>query len=628
MLAMVPAPSGRPGGGGRQERTGSTSTRSRPGGRGTDANRCTERHVVGSAHRPRAVDGAAHLHRRRGGRSQCGAIGLRVRTRHHGQRAEGGKSEGQAHLGLGAGEHPGVGRNGGDDGRVTRLAGLDDHTPRGPVPRRSHRRHATRGAPREPGARAPAPRPESAGRAAPSRTPRTPRHRRRPPGATQPRCPPRPGLGGPGRPPRRRPPPDPTPRPPPHRSRASRSSPTRVTPRRNAFMRVAPQCAQTTGRSSPQRRQRRSGGPAPAAGATPGAVSTGLPRRGLADELERGATGLTARQLPARRAREQPHPSRPVDDAHHPAPRLGGDVAHQAHQALGEEPRARVVTPAVDDLDHGPAPTFDGAGRDDERSEGQDLEGGTRRNRARTARRYAGPVRPPPPTPPMWGHVLRDTPRRARRARRRRPAVAPERRRRRALPPPHSHRRAPWPSRRGAAPPPRPPPGVDAPPWPPLADPGRGRARRHRPRRAGAGPPRPVPRATGRRPVPAGRPRSPLRGRRHRPVRSSTRARARAGARASRRRGAGARSGPPTPTRRSARTTPRDRPSAMPPRWRCRAPRGEAPSPARWRWAATPHRGQARHRPRRPSPPPAVAPARYGPGCRRVPVRPARTGTA
>ena len=54
---------------------------------------------------------------------------------------------------------------------------------------------------------------------------------------------------------------------------------------------------------------------------------------------------------------------------------------------------------------------------------------------------------------------------------------------------------------------------------------------------------------------------------------------------------------------------------------------GGGPQPRTAEMGATPRPGPAPRRPRRPSPPPAAAPGRCGPGCPRAPGRPARSGT-
>ena len=71
-------------------------------------------------------------------------------------------------------------------------------------------------------------------------------------------------------------------------------------------------------------------------------------------------------------------PDSPIDAAREAAERCAINILAQAHEALGEQPCARVVITTVDDLDRRPPPALDAPGRNDQAPERQDLEGGTR----------------------------------------------------------------------------------------------------------------------------------------------------------------------------------------------------------------------------------------------------------
>ena len=281
MRAMVPGPSHRPRPLGRASRRRPGSGPHRVDLHPEPARRARHRRQQVAQgrrdrgpHRPRAVDRTAHLHRVRARRPQGAAVGVGGGPRHHRQGAERGKAEGPAHLGLRRGQDAGVGRHRRHERGVAGLAGLDDHPPRGPVAgagagsRPGHE-------PSGPGQRGPAParRPGTAGRAARSRTPRTPPRRRRARGAARPRCPPRPGRR------RTRSASTSRRRAGPHTSATGDPARPRA-PRAGATHPVAtPSCgwhrtAHTTGRSSPQRRHRSTGPPAASATA-PTRTTTG-----------------------------------------------------------------------------------------------------------------------------------------------------------------------------------------------------------------------------------------------------------------------------------------------------------------------------------------------------------------
>ena len=128
----------------------------------------------------------------------------------------------------------------------------------------------------------------------------------------------------------------------PGQGRAS-SSVARVTPIRRVLRRVASHSAHTVGRvlTAPSAAQ-------PATGLV---LGHGSPAPGAAGQ--RAAVG----------AGQQPGPSGPVEDAHHPPVGPVEDRVEQAGQALGEQPGARIVPGPVDHLDDGPAPPLHGSGR-------------------------------------------------------------------------------------------------------------------------------------------------------------------------------------------------------------------------------------------------------------------------
>ncbi len=237
-------------------RTGSTSTRSRPGGRGTDARR--SHNVSWSGARTDHAPSTGPLTSTPSGAAsrRARAVGLGRGPDTSAKALKGGSASARRTSASAAASTPGSADTAASDGRVTGLARLDDHPPRGPVA----------GAP--PGADAAtsrAARAKSAKCLLGGAEPRSQelgvevqeRHRvglghpvqrglgaHHHPGAAEVvlLC-----LSEPAGP---------------HTSatatpeRASRSSRRRVTPSRSAFMRVAPHRAHTTGRSSPQRRQR------------------------------------------------------------------------------------------------------------------------------------------------------------------------------------------------------------------------------------------------------------------------------------------------------------------------------------------------------------------------------------
>ena len=299
---------------GAQARTGSTSTRSRPGGRGTAASRSHNVGVVGGPHRPHPVDGPRTATAVGGGAPAARPVGVGAGPDTTAMALKGGRPRARRTSVSAAGQRPGSA-----DTAATSAGGGAGGS--GPPPAPGHgprRRRPPAPAPRagRPGPAAPAParRPGTGGRAAPSRTPKNTTASAPARGAARLRCPPPPArrstrsslLG--------RPSPAPTPRPPARRR--------------------APRAPRARGRH-PEAQRLHPGGAAPGAHDGPllAAASAAQERvaRRIAASLDPPCPSLMARRrarprlhtsrsgpAPHTPRRQQPHPSRPVDDAHHP----------------------------------------------------------------------------------------------------------------------------------------------------------------------------------------------------------------------------------------------------------------------------------------------------------------------
>ena len=340
---------------------------------------------------------------------------------------------------------------------------------------------------------------------------------------------------------------------------ADSSSVARVTPIRRDRRRVESQLAHTAGRVSPHRRH---------SSAAPTAGWAMAPPHRVQRASDPQSTHAIRRMRPVRL---RTHTTRPSGRS--------STGMEQPGQALGDEPRPRIVGGAVDDLHQGPPPSLEGPlGRHQPGPLGEAHRAGRTRP-ARPGHRRAGPARPRRRPPTRWVLAPHGKPRRGRRGPRR-PVAA------RRGPRPRRGRRRPWHH-----------PGRPAP-----IGRGGGRSRC----RTGPVDPPLVRRAGGKAPAPGGR-----RSRAGGPPRSPA-VRRRAPGRGARRRESPARPerrrrGPPTRRRARAGRRPRRRRRAHRPRrtgtgpGRTGPPGAAMPCPAR----TTVGRTSAR-RPIRPGPPRAA----------------------
>ena len=239
----------------------------------------------------------------------------------------------------------------------------------------------------------------------------------------------------------------PAPRPPSTPASASRSSRTRVTPRPNAFIRVAPHRAHTTGRCCPQRRQRSSG-------AGPALPSDGPERRPRPRPVS--PTCSTAAPQVSQRA-SSPHDAhgssrtRPVRFTMQTTRRPGDPAASRTSRTRRSENnpvRGSSLRRSID-LDGGPAPALGRSAAVQPALHGEDLERRTRRHeRTRHPSRRARSATTAQAA--HVGHALRGRPRHGRRGRPRRPAAARGRRHRHGHLRPRTPRPGPAPVARGA----------------------------------------------------------------------------------------------------------------------------------------------------------------------------------